>query len=405
MMMSFPGSSLWRRNRNTGSGGSEFFGKLILLKVTAAIWVLGAIFLFFGRAQETFGQEQRADAILFLWDKDGDKRLSLEELPPLFRGRFTEWDRNTDGFLDLAEIEAVLAQKEPVRLRPWIPGNVEALWDVPYADSAESRQRLDLFLPKRREGKLPVIVAIHGGGWIGGDKRAVVGRIIPFVASGKYAAASVGYRLSSQAVWPAQIHDCKAAIRWIRGNAEKYNLDPDRIGVIGWSAGGHLAAMLGTTGDIPDLDGQLGQFSGQPANVHCVVDFFGPTDLRVIVEEVGNEPSRPGAMVERLLGGPPSERQELARSASPILFVSRDDPPFLIVHGTEDPLVPYRQSVRFRDRLGEVGVTVALVTVKGGGHGNFRNPKVEELVDQFFATHLLGEKYSFADVILPNSPK
>lgn len=350
--------------------------------------------------------QQRAGSLVSLLDRDGDGRLSPEEVPPAIRNRFRQLDRNGDGYLDAAEVEA--AAKVAAALTgqtPRLPATVEAVWDIPYADTDDPRQRLDLLLPRKREGKLPVVVAIHGGGWIGGDKRAVIGRIVPLVASGKYAGVSVGYRLSLQATWPAQIHDCKAAIRWIRANAEKYGLDADRIGVIGWSAGGHLAAMLGTTGDHPEVDGQLGPHRDQSTKVNCVVDVFGPTDLRLIVEQVADAPGRPGALVERLLGGPVKERLELATSASPIVFVSADDPPFLIIHGTEDPTVPYRQSVRLRDRLREAGVPVALVTVEGGGHGNFRNPKIDELIDKFFAAHLLGEKHTFTDVTLPNSPQ
>ncbi|MDW8078011.1 MAG: alpha/beta fold hydrolase [Thermoguttaceae bacterium] len=347
---------------------------------------------------------QVPQGIFDLLDRNRDGRLSPEELPPAVQKRFPILDRNKDGFLDQAEVEQIRAALPPASQRPRVPANVEAHWDIPYAGTDEPRQTLDLLLPKTREGKLPVIVAIHGGGWIGGDKRGVIGRVASLVASGKYAGVSVGYRLSNQASWPAQIHDCKAAIRWIRGNAEKYSLDPERIGVIGWSAGGHLAAMLGTTGDTTELDGELGQWRDQPTRVQCVVDVFGPSDLRIIRDEAGDGPGRPGALVERLLGGPVAERLDLARSASPIAFVSKEDPPFLIIHGTEDNVVPYRQSVRLRDRLREVGVPVALITVEGAGHGNFRNPKIEEIISQFFATYLLGEKHEFTDLTLPNAP-
>ena len=344
-------------------------------------------------------------AILERLDRDGDGRLSRDEIPPLLRQRFERLDRNSDGFLDVAELGAIRPAIPPrMDSTPALAPNIEAIWDIPYADSDEPRQRLDLLLPRERKNKLPVIVAIHGGGWIGGDKRAVVGRLANFVATGQYAGASVGYRLSNQAAWPAQIHDCKAAIRWIRGNADKYGLDPERIGVIGWSAGGHLAAILGTTGDLSDLEGELGAYRDQKTTVQCVVDFFGPSDLRVVWEDPGKSAGRPSVLVERLLGGPVKERLEVARSASPVAFVSANDPPFLIVHGTVDPTVPYRQSVRLRDRLREAGVPVALITVEGGGHGAFRNPKIDELVSQFFATHFLGEKHEFSDLTVPNNP-
>ncbi len=358
--------------------------------------------------QPTWGAQVgsfQPSALLKVLDRDGDGKLSREETPPLFRQQFERWDRNSDGFLEAAELEEIRPQRPASPQRgPVLPATVEGVWDIPYADSQEPRQRLDLLLPRERKGKLPIIAAIHGGGWIGGDKRAVVGRMATFAATGKYAVASIGYRLSSQATWPAQIHDCKAAIRWIRANAEQYGLDPDRIGVIGWSAGGHLAAMLGTTGDITDLEGDLGPHRDQKTAVQCVVDFFGPSELRLVWGDNGEGAGRPSVLVERLLGGPVRERLDVARSASPVAFVSPDDPPFLIVHGTEDPVVPYKQSVWLRDRLRKAGVPVALVTVEGGGHGPFRNPKVDELVAQFFATHLLGEKHEFSDMTIADNP-
>src|SRR5439155_1536905 len=127
---------------------------------------------------------------------------------------------------------------------PSIPETVKAELDIPYAGTNNSRQRLDLYLPKNPQSNKPLalVVFIHGGGWQNGDKRGGFGTVVPLVETGEYAGASVGYRLSGEAVWPAQIHDCKAAIRWLKANAKKYNLDPDRIGVTGSSAGGHLVA-------------------------------------------------------------------------------------------------------------------------------------------------------------------
>lgn len=347
------------------------------------------------------------------FDRNNDGKLSREELPPILAENFSRIDSNADGVLDVGEIaafrqrvmEAARAPAQPFR-GPQVPDSVEATWDIPYAGTDHPRQRLDLLLPKNRSADkpLPVIVAIHGGAWLGGDKRQVIGRLIPLVASGRYAGVSVGYRLSQDAIWPAQIHDCKAAIRWIRGNAKKYNLDPEKIGAIGWSAGGHLVAMLGTAGDVPELEGKLGEYAGESSRVSCVVNFFGPTDFLTI----GDYPSQiqhysADAPEARLLGGPIPDNREKARSASPITFVSADDPPFLMIHGTEDPLVPHQQSVVLKEALAKVGVPAAVITVQDGGHGGFRNPEIERIVDAFFEAHLLGVPHEFADKTLPNS--
>lgn len=177
--------------------------------------------------------------------------------------------------------------------------------DIPYADTDNPRQKLDLYLPKQRklDEPLPVVVFIHGGGWQGGDKRSGYAMVAPMVESGQYIGVSVGYRLSGEAAWPAQIHDCKAAVRWIAANAKKYSIDAKKIGVTGTSAGGHLVAMLGTSGDAPELEGQLGAHLQESSRVHCVVDQFGPADLLTM----GGWHNGPGSPESKLLGGPIQE--------------------------------------------------------------------------------------------------
>ncbi|MGH7202399.1 MAG: alpha/beta hydrolase fold domain-containing protein, partial [Planctomycetaceae bacterium] len=152
--------------------------------------------------------------------------------------------------------EFAFAQRNPAR----IPDSVRVERDVPYAGTDNPRQRLDVLLPKEPAGEkpLPVVVFIHGGGWRNGAKERGLRELVPLVESGEYVGVTIGYRLSGEAKWPAQIHDCKAAIRWIRANAAKYHFDPDRIGVVGTSAGGHLVALLGTSGGVEALEGNLG---------------------------------------------------------------------------------------------------------------------------------------------------
>ena len=203
-----------------------------------------------------------------------------------------------------------------------------------------------------------------------------------------YAVASINYRLTQHAVFPAQVEDCKAAIRWLRANAGKYHLDPDHIGVWGASAGGHLVAMLGTTGGVKDLEGKAGNLD-QTSRVQCVVDWFGPTDLLTM----GGGHNNPASPEAKLLGGPLQDNKEKARKASPLTYVSKDSAPFLIMHGDQDPLVPLQQSRALAEALKKAGVEVKLQVVEGNGHGGpgFSTPENRKLIEEFFDKHLKGK--------------
>ncbi len=211
---------------------------------------------------------------------------------------------------------------------------------------------LDLYRPQNLSGLLPVIVCIHGGHFGAGRKERCPA--VALVQDG-YAVASIDYRLTSTAPFPAQIEDCKAAVRWLRANAATYHLDPDRIGVWGYSAGGHLAALLGTTSGVPELEGSSDnmQYSSQ---VQAVCDVAGPTDLLPLAN-LG--PKRMSA-IEALLGGPLEKDEAKAVAASPIHYISKDDPPFLIVHGEADRVIPLEQSQRFYEALQKAGVNATL---------------------------------------------
>jgi acetyl esterase/lipase len=283
-----------------------------------------------------------------------------------------------------------------------LPVSIERIADIPYAGNDNSRQTLDLLLPKERDDEpLPVVVFIHGGAWMGGHKQNGLPRIAPYVASGEYAGVTVGYRLSGEAQWPSQIHDCKAAIRWVRANAEMYNLDADRIGVWGASAGGHLVAMLGTSGDVPEMDGELGPHTGVSSRVQCVVDFFGPTDFTQINAQMPTDSrldhDAPDSPESRLIGGPVLENPDKVATANPITYVTADDPPMLLVHGTRDPLVPHHQSQLLDEALAGVDVDSTLVTVDGGGHGAGFGGDVDDAVRRFLAHHLRGVEADWED--------
>jgi acetyl esterase/lipase len=255
-----------------------------------------------------------------------------------------------------------------------------------YVPGGHQRQKLDLYLPEKVTRPLPVIVWVHGGGWYEGDKDWR--RAVPLVPKG-YAVANINYRLSQDAIFPAQIEDCKAAIRWLRSNAAKYTLDPDHIGAWGPSAGGHLVALLGTTGNVKELEGTGGNLD-QSSRVQCVVDWFGPTDLATM----GGQYDEPESSVARLTGGPVQKNKEKAARASPVTYVTKDAAPFLIMHGDKDDVVPLGQSVKLADALRRAGVEVKFQVYKGAGHGGrvFTSPESWRIIEDFFAKYLRPEK-------------
>jgi acetyl esterase/lipase len=287
----------------------------------------------------------------------------------------------------LAWVNLAVSQERPGRpAPPRPPEGVRVVRDLQYVAGGHERNRLDLYLPEKAEGRRPLIVWIHGGAWWAGSKEGC--RAVPLVAKG-YAVASINYRFSQHAVFPAQIEDCKAAIRWLRANAAKYRLDPEHIGVWGESAGGHLVAMLGTTGGVKDLEGKGGNLD-QSSRVQCVVDWFGPADLTTM----GSQADKPGTPVAQLVGGPVQDNKEKARKASPLTYVGKDSAPFLIMHGDQDNLVPLAQSKVLAAALKKAGVEVTLQVVKGNGHGGpgFSSPENRKLIEDFFAKHLRKEQ-------------
>jgi acetyl esterase/lipase len=265
--------------------------------------------------------------------------------------------------------------------------------NLSYVTNGHEQQKLDLYLPSPpvlrvwskppAEGykvKLPLIIFINGGGFFGGSKD--VAAPLEFAAQG-YAVASIDYRLSKEAKFPAQIEDCKAAVRWLRTNAAKYALDPDRFAVWGESAGGYLGAMLGTSGDVKEFE--VGENLEQSSRVQAVVDFYGPTDFLQNAFAIVNAKT-PEA---ELIGGAILENKDKAAKANPIAYVTKDDAPFLIVHGDADKLVPYNQSELLEAALKKAKVAVSFYTVKGGDHGGFDDPKIRQMVTEFLAKHLL----------------
>ena len=357
-----------------------------------------ALYLFLLFSINTKAQVSPKKTIFDRWDQNSDGKLTREELPQNARPNFDRADKNNDGFISREEdkiFREKSGRRQKKRSRDQLNNDrIEIKNDIPYADTENPRQSLNLILPKSRKKKiLPALIYIHGGGWKNGNKDQGVARLLPYVESGEYVGISVGYRLSGEVRWPAQIHDCKAAVRWVRGNAKKYGINPERIGVFGNSAGGHLVATLGTSGNVKELEGSLGNYKTMESSVHCVGNFFGPSALL----EMSRFPSRidhdaANSPESQLIGGELQKNKKKAIKASPINYVTKDDCPFIHVHGTNDQLVPYNQSVIFHKKLLENGCDSTLITVKGGGHGGFRNDTIQMITEKFFAKQLLGKE-------------
>ena len=265
--------------------------------------------------------------------------------------------------------------------------------DLQYA-YLSAKNRLDLYLPNWHERR-PLIVWVHGGAFRMGDKADGIGFVLDLRERG-YAVASVNYRLSDEALFPAQIHDVKAAVRWLRAHADQYRLDPDRFGAWGPSAGGHLVAMLGTSAGVAELEGAALGNDEQSSTVQAVVDWFGPTDfLQMERQAVPGSTFRhdPADSPEsQLVGGPIQQRPAEVARANPITYVTRNrpTPPFLIQHGTRDPLVPPGQSQLLYDALVAAGKQAQLDLLEGEGHGGgyFDTPDSLAHVRDFFGAHL-----------------
>lgn len=257
--------------------------------------------------------------------------------------------------------------------------NTEVKKNIIYASVDDTDLKLDLYIPQNTEGPLPLVVWVHGGAWMAGSKEHPPSA--PLLEHG-FAVASISYRFTDAAIFPAQLYDCKAAVRFLRASAKQYNLDPDRIGAWGASAGGHLVALLGTTGGNEILEGSIGQYTDTSSRVQSVCDWFGPSDMFTM--PIGTRQFAQGEDPEiKLLGGRPSDKRELAELCSPITHVSPDDPPFLIMHGDRDQLVPIQQSQLFYDMLKARGVDVKLIVMEGKGHG-FGGPEAVNPVIEFF---------------------
>ena len=282
------------------------------------------------------------------------------------------------GVIRLGEILAAGYLKSVSRKNAFlVPEGVKVTKNLVYSEPKGSPQMLDLYLPEQATSPLPVVVWVHGGGWKNGSKENP--RHAAWLATKGFAVASINYRLTSEAQWPAQIDDCRASVRWLRKNARKYGLDTEHIGAFGSSAGGHLVALMGTH-----------PYADESSRVQAVCDWFGPSELLTMPPNmVAN--GRTEEQVAKsngaiLLGATVKDVPKLAKEASALDNVSAGDAPFLIMHGSEDPGVPIEQSRKLHAALVKAGVPSEFHIVIGAGHGGplFATPVVRSKVEEFF---------------------
>jgi len=272
-------------------------------------------------------------------------------------------------------------------------GSLEITRDQVYAVMNDRELALDVYWHPAASDPEPLVVYVHGGAWMMGD-RTWVPPELPLLDR-DFAMASIDYRLSQEAIFPAQIEDCRAAIRWLRANAGDYNLDPDRVGAWGESAGGHLVALLGTAAHVTEWDRQGGN-EAYPSHVQAVCDWFGPTDLVHFGADMPdhNAADSPESL---LIGGAVQENQDRAARANPITYITAETPPFLIMHGALDDVVSIGQSRLLHQALQEAGVESTLMIRPDMGHdvlslGKTRRAELYQSVVDFFQRTLQGSQ-------------
>jgi len=260
--------------------------------------------------------------------------------------------------------------------------------DLVYGKGGDEELKLNLGRPKEQTGTRPCVVLIHGGGWAAGNKNLHDPQVRDLVKRG-FVGATVGYRFAPKHIFPAQIEDVKCAIRFLRANADKYGIDKDRIGAVGFSAGAHLSMLLGTMDKDDGLEGEGGN-PDQSSKVNAVVAWFGPTDLTS-----SDWPERTGKILLSFLGGSKQEKLELYKKASPITYVNAGDAPMLLIQGTKDGLVPWTQATAMGDALTKAGVYGRVDLILGAHHGGWDGDESKRTAEEtwaFFEQFLLKKK-------------
>jgi acetyl esterase/lipase len=259
--------------------------------------------------------------------------------------------------------------------------NSTVIKDLTYASIGGRDLKLDLYMPSNAINPY-LIVWVHGGAWHSGTKDNPPDNLLKL----GYAMASIEYRLSTETRFPAMVFDIKAAVRFLRGNANKYGYRPDKITIWGSSAGGHLAALVGTTNGNQELEGKLGNYLNESSSVQAIIDFYGPTDfLTILRQSTPHGISVRAPALALLLGRPVEQVQDIAKLASPVYQVDKSDPPILIMHGDQDNQVPVNQAIELKEAYDEKGLDATLIFVRGAGHADplFLTEKYMNIVKEF----------------------
>ena len=289
--------------------------------------------------------------------------------------------------LTVIAISAFIMAAHTVSAQEPVPDSVVFEKDIEYTNPDEQHLQLNMARPKTGNGPFPAVVCIHGGGFRAGTRDGY-NALCAQLAERGYVAVTVSYRLAPKYQFPAAVHDVKAAVRWLRANAEKYGIDPDRIGTTGGSAGGHLAQFLGVTSDVEKFEGNGGnaEFS---SDVKCVVNFYGPSDFTKSYDASVDA----AEVLPLFLGGNLQEQRHRHIESSPLYWVTPDAAPTLCIHGTNDKYVAHEQAVWLIDRLSASDVEARLMTIEGGDHGFGKSsPEVKAQIEdarfEFFDKHL-----------------
>lgn len=281
----------------------------------------------------------------------------------------------------------VLSLFSPVFAQETVPAGVEFEKNIEYSNPDDQHLQLNMARPKDGAGPFPAVICIHGGGFRAGTRESFNGLCLQLAERG-YVALTVSYRLAPKYQFPAAVYDVKAAVRWMRANAEKYQIDPDRIGTTGGSAGGHLAQFLGVTSGVSKFEGDGGN-AEYSSSVKCVVNFYGPSDFTKSYDASVDAKD----VLPLFLGGNLEQERHRHIESSPLYWVTPEAAPTLFVHGTKDAYVAHEQAEWIVDRMKAADVEATLMTIEDGDHG-FRtsSPDVKEKIEnarfEFFEKHL-----------------